>query len=136
MGLIIFPFRQFWIFFIHFHFYSQIIDSEVNTILVISEPFIFQKYDIHELYLKSVYKACAFCAVLFHNWNRGGVQLEFITQVDFTCAQFRNNCAQINATKLCAIALYSAQLRPSFLRLRFNFLIKFNLNLIARNKCN
>jgi len=40
-------------------------------------------------------------------------KLGFPTQVDFTCAQFRNNCAQIKAT----------QFRPTFLRLCFNFLI-------------
>ena len=45
----------------------------------------------------------------------------FPTQVDFTCAQFRNNCAQMKPTELRAIAGYSAQFRPTFLRCVFFF---------------
>ena len=48
-------------------------------------------------------------------------------------------CAQVNLiahNKHNGIARNSAKFRPTFWRLCFNFLITFNLNLMARNKCN
>ena len=53
-----------------------------------------------------------------------GLKLGFPKQVDFTCAEFRINCAQIKATELRAIARYIAQFRLTFLRMCFKFFDK------------